>query len=71
MRAIAVPKEVARGPPDASDQDRRALRRVGEQLGIHPETRRNWVSRAEIDEGHLPGVTTAEGQRIADSNAGP
>jgi len=42
-----------------------ALRRVGEQLGINPETLRNWVSQAEIDQGHRPGVTTAEGQRIA------
>ena len=43
-----------------------ALRRVGEQLGINPETLRNWVQQAEIDEGHRPGVTTAEAQRIAE-----
>lgn len=43
-----------------------ALRRVGDQLGINPETLRNWVSQAEIDEGHRRGVTTAEGQRIAE-----
>lgn len=43
-----------------------ALRRVGDQLGINPETLRNWGQQAEIDEGHRPGVTTAEGQRIAD-----
>jgi len=43
-----------------------ALRRVGEQLGINPETLRNWVGQAEIDESHRPGVTTAEAQRIAE-----
>ena len=43
-----------------------ALRRVGEQLGINPETLRNWVGQAEIDQGHRPGVSTAEAQRIAE-----
>lgn len=43
-----------------------SLRRVGEQLGINPETLRNWVQQAEIDEGHRPGVTTAEARRISE-----
>jgi transposase len=43
-----------------------ALRRVGEQLGINPETLRNWVQQAEIDDGHRRGVTTVEAQRIAE-----
>ena len=43
-----------------------ALRRVGEQLGINPETLRNWVQQAEIDEGHRPGVTSEEARRIAE-----
>jgi transposase len=25
-----------------------------------------WVAQAEVDEGHRPGVTTAEAQRIAE-----
>ncbi len=43
-----------------------ALRRVGEQLGINPETLRNWIQQVEVDEGFRSGVTTAEAQRIAD-----
>jgi len=43
-----------------------AFRRVGEQLGINPETLRNWVVQAEVDEGHRPGTTTSESQRLVE-----
>lgn len=43
-----------------------ALARVGEQLGINPETLRNWVNRAEIDAGDRPGTTTSAAQRLAE-----
>jgi transposase len=42
-----------------------AIARVAEQLGMHPETLRNWVRQAEIDGGTRPGITTAEALRIA------
>lgn len=31
-----------------------AIARVAEQLGMHPETLRNWVRQAEIDGGGRP-----------------
>src|SRR5262245_65416854 len=40
--------------------------RVARQLGIGPESLRNWVKQAEIDNGKRPGLTTAEQQRIAE-----
>ena len=43
-----------------------ALARIGEQLGINPETLRNWVLQAEIDEGHRPGTTTDDATRLAE-----
>ncbi|NPC99133.1 transposase [Nocardioides sp. zg-DK7169] len=61
-RAIRMAVDLRRDPATRSG----ALKRVGEQLGINPETLRNWVNQAEIDEGHRPGVTTAEAQRIAE-----
>jgi transposase len=42
------------------------LRRIGDQLGINPETLRNWVTQAEIDEGHRPGTTTDDATRLAE-----
>ena len=42
-----------------------AIARVAEQLGMHPETLRNWVRQAEIDGGVRPGTTSAESERIA------
>ena len=41
------------------------MRRIGDQLGINPETLRNWVIQAEIDEGHRLGTTTDDAQRLA------
>src|SRR5437660_410006 len=43
-----------------------AVTRVARQLGIGPESLRNWVKQADIDGGKRPGMTTAEQQRIAE-----
>ncbi len=43
-----------------------ALKRIGQQLGMNPETLRNWVIQAEIDEGHRPGTTTDGATRLAE-----
>src|SRR6202521_1993940 len=43
-----------------------AVTRVARQLGIGPESLRNWLKQAEIDGGKRTGVTTAEQRRIAE-----
>jgi transposase len=45
---------------------RGAVAQVGRQLGINPETLRNWVSQAEVDSGERPGTTTEDRKRIAE-----
>ena len=43
-----------------------ALKRIADQLGVHPEALRTWVKRAEIDDGTRPGTTSDDAQRIAE-----
>jgi transposase-like protein len=38
--------------------------RVARQLGYGVESVRSWVRQADIDDGHVPGVSTAEIARI-------
>ena len=62
QRAIRLAVEARRDPATRTG----ALRRIGEQLGINPETLRNWVTQAEIDGGDRPGTTTGDAARLAE-----
>jgi transposase len=40
------------------------VQRVANQLGYGVESVRQWVRQADVDDGHAPGVSTAEARRI-------
>ena len=44
----------------------KAICAIGEKLGVHHESLRNWVRRAEVDEGRRPGLTSDERARLKD-----
>jgi transposase len=41
-----------------------ASQAVAKQLGVGTESERRWVIQAEIDAGHLEGVTSEESEEI-------
>jgi transposase len=61
-RAIRFALDLVDGPERLSVNA--ACRRVGEQLGIVPDSLRNWVGQARIDAGNAPGLTTDERARL-------
>ncbi len=61
-RATRLAIEARRDPGSRTG----AIKRIAEQLGIHPEALRTWVRQAEIDGGVRPGTTTDEAKRIAE-----
>jgi len=60
-RAPRMALEARRDPASSTG----AIKRIADQLGIHPEALRTWVRQAEIDGGVRPGTTSDDATRIA------
>ena len=41
-----------------------AIRRIGEELGVHPEALCTWVKKVQVDGGLRPSTTADQAQRI-------
>ena len=61
-RATRLAVEARRDPASSVG----AIRRIADQLGVHPEALRGWVKQAETDAGTRSGTTSAEAVRIAE-----
>ncbi|MEV4517891.1 transposase [Dactylosporangium sp. NPDC049525] len=65
-RATRLAVEARRDPASSVG----AIRRIADQLGVHPEALRTWVKQAETaasaGAGAGPGVTSVEAARIAE-----
>lgn len=61
-RATRLAVEARRDPASSVG----AIRRIADQLGVHPEALRTWVRQAEIDAGARDGVPSGEAARIAE-----
>jgi transposase len=61
-RAIRLTMDARKDPASRPS----ACVRIGEQLGINPETLRGWVAQAEVDEGSRVGTTSSDAQQLAE-----
>lgn len=61
-RATRMAVDARRDPATA----RGAIKRIADQLGVHPEALRTWVRQAEIDQGERPGTISEDAARIAE-----
>jgi transposase len=60
-RATRLAVEARRDPATATG----AIKRIADQLGVHPEALRGWVKHAEVDGGARPGTSSSDAARIA------
>lgn len=61
-RAMRLVAEARREDPELSLNA--AVVRIGQRVGVNPDTLRGWCKQAEVDAGQRPGTTTTDATRI-------
>jgi transposase len=61
-RAMRLVQEARKEDPELSVNQ--AVIRIGQRVGINPDTLRGWVKQAQVDSGERPGTTTTDAARI-------
>ena len=61
-RAMRLVAEAQKEDPELSLNA--AVNRIGQRVGVVPDTLRGWCKQAAIDAGERPGTTTSDAHRI-------
>lgn len=61
-RATRLVQEARKEDPELSVNQ--AANRIGQRVGVNPDTLRGWVKQIQIDAGERPGVTSDDASRI-------
>lgn len=61
-RAMRLVAEARKEDPELSVTA--VVTRIGQRVGVNPDTLRGWVKQQQIDAGERPGTTTSEALRI-------
>ena len=61
-RAMRLVQEAREQDPELSQNA--AVVRIGQRVGVNPDTLRGWCKQADIDTGRRPGTTTEDSKRI-------
>ena len=61
-RAMRLVQEARKEDPELSVNQ--AVIRIGQRVGVNPDTLRGWVKQAQLDAGERPGTTTDDASKI-------
>jgi transposase len=61
-RAMRLVVEAREQDPGLSQNQ--AVARIGQRVGVNPDTLRGWCKQAAIDAGTRPGISTSDAARI-------